>query len=45
MATIRKREGRDGKTSYQVQVRLRGESARTRTFKRLTDAESMGAGH
>ena len=40
MATIRKREGRDGKTSYQVQVRLRGESARTRTFKRLTDAKA-----
>lgn len=40
MATISKREGRDGKTSYQVQVRLRGESPRTRTFKRLTDARA-----
>ena len=40
MATIRKREGRDGKTSYQVQVRLRGEAPRTRTFKRLTDAKA-----
>ena len=40
MATIRKREGQTSKTSYQVQVRLRGESARTRTFKRLTDAKA-----
>ena len=40
MATIRKREARDGKTRYQVQIRLRGESPRTRTFNRLTDAKA-----
>lgn len=40
MASIRKREGRDGKATYQVQVRLRGQKTRTRTFTRLTDAKA-----
>jgi hypothetical protein len=38
MANIDKREAPSG-TTYRVRVRLRGESARVRTFKRKTDAE------
>jgi integrase len=38
MASIDKREGPNG-TTYRVRVRLRGEQARVRTFKRKTDAE------
>lgn len=40
MANIRKRVGRNGKASYQVQIRLSGGSHRTRTFHRLTDAKA-----
>ena len=38
MATIQKRAGRDGKTSYRVQVRLKGFEPETASFERLTDA-------
>lgn len=38
MATIQKRAGRDGKTSYRVQVRLKGFAPETASFERLTDA-------
>ncbi|MDP2786238.1 MAG: site-specific integrase [Sulfurimicrobium sp.] len=39
MATIQKRAGRDGKTSYRVQVRLKGFEPETASFERLTDAK------
>lgn len=38
MATIQKRAGREGKTSYRVQVRLKGFEPETASFERLTDA-------
>lgn len=38
MATIQERETDDGKTSYRVQVRLKGYPAQTATFSRITDA-------
>jgi integrase len=40
VASIERRLGKDGKVSYRAKVRLRGEKARTRTFKRKTDAEA-----
>lgn len=43
MATIEKRTGKDGSTSYRVKVRKQGEPARTRTFRRLTDAKAWAA--
>lgn len=39
MAYIQKRTTKDGKTSYRVQVRLRGFAAECATFNRLTDAK------
>jgi len=39
MATIRKRVGKDGSTSYHVQIRLKGYSPDTASFERLTDAK------
>lgn len=39
MATIQKRAGRDGKTSYRVQVRLKGFEPETASFERSTDAK------
>lgn len=39
MATIQKRSGRDGKTSYRVQIRLKGFEKETASFERLTDAK------
>lgn len=38
MATIQERTGKDGKSTYRVQVRLKGFPAQTATFKRKTDA-------
>jgi|LNAP01.1.fsa_nt_gb integrase len=43
MATIEKRTTGTGDTSYRVKVRLRGETPRSRTFKRLTDAKAWAA--
>lgn len=43
MATIEKRTSDAGVTSYRVKVRMRGEPARSRTFKRLTDAKAWAA--
>ena len=40
MATIERRRAKDGTISYRAKVRLRGEKARTRTFRRKTDAEA-----
>ena len=42
MATIEKRSN-GTQTSYRVKVRLRGEKARSKTFKRLTDAKAWAA--
>jgi integrase len=39
MATIAKRTDSDGKTHYQVKVRLKGYPQQTATFNRLTDAK------
>lgn len=39
MATIAKRTDADGKTRYQVKVRLKGYPAQSATFERLTDAK------
>ena len=39
MAYIQKRTTKDGKTSYRVQVRLRGFATECATFDRLTDAK------
>ncbi len=39
MASIRKRTDKDGKTTYQVQIRLKGYPAQTASFRRLTDAK------
>ena len=41
MAAIQKRAGRDGKTSYRVQVRLKGFAPETASFDRLTDARDL----
>ncbi len=43
MATIEKRTTATGAVSYRAKVRLRGESPRTRTFKRMTDAKAWAA--
>lgn len=43
MATIEKRENAKGITTYRAKVRVRGEAARSRTFKRLTDAKAWAA--
>ena len=40
MAAIQKRAGRDGKTSYRVQVRIKGFTPETASFDRLTDAKA-----
>jgi len=42
MATIVKRTSPEGKTTYQVKVRLRGYPQQTATFARLTDAKKWG---
>jgi integrase len=39
MATIQRRAGRDGKTAYRVQVRIKGFAPETASFERLTDAK------
>lgn len=38
MANIQERKTQDGKTTYRVQVRLKGYPAQTATFSRITDA-------
>lgn len=43
MATIERRVGHDGTTSYRVKVRVHGEKPRSRTFKRKTDASAWAA--
>ena len=43
MATIFKRTASDGKSSYQVKVRLKGYPAETGTFERLTDARKWAS--
>jgi len=43
MAAIQKRAGRDGKTSYRVQVRIKGFAPETASFDRLTDAKSWAS--
>ncbi len=43
MATIFKRTASDGKSSYQVKVRLKGYPAETGTFERLTDAKKWAS--
>ncbi len=43
MATIQKRAGRDGKTSYRVQVRIKGFAPETASFERLTDAKAWSS--
>ncbi len=40
MASIRKRTGRDGKSAYFVEVRLKGCPSQRATFERLTDARN-----
>lgn len=40
MASIQKRQNANGKTSYRVQVRLKGHPVERATFDRLTDARS-----
>jgi integrase len=42
MASIRKRTGSDGTTSFRVDVRLKGFPPQRATFKRLTDAKKWG---
>lgn len=42
MAAINKRVGKSGKPSYQVRVRVKGQS-RTATFSRLTDAKTWAS--
>lgn len=39
MATIEKREPKDGKATYRVKVRLKGYPTQSATFERLTDAK------
>lgn len=43
MATIQKRAGRQGKTSYRVQVRIKGFAPETASFDRLADAKSWAS--
>lgn len=43
MATIRKRTGSAGKTSYHVQVRLKGFAPETASFERLSDAREWAS--
>ena len=43
MATIQKRAGRDSKTSYRVQVRIKGFTPETASFERLTDAKAWAS--
>lgn len=43
MASIEKRVGDDGSSSYRVKVRLRGYEPVSATFQRLTDAKTWGA--
>jgi integrase len=43
VATIERRQSRDGATHYRVRVRVKGEKPRTRTFRRLTDAKAWAA--
>lgn len=40
MATIEKRTTSDGKTSYRVKIRMKGEKPVTATFDKLTDAKT-----
>jgi len=40
MANIQKRIGKTGKTTYRVQVRVKGKTPRTKSFNRLTDAKA-----
>jgi len=40
MATIEKRSTQDGKTSYRVKIRMKGEKPVTATFDKLTDAKT-----
>lgn len=42
MANIQKRIGKDNKTSYRVQIRLKGFAAESASFERLTDAKEWG---
>lgn len=39
MASIQKRTSKDGKTSYRVEIRLKGHPRESATFARLTDAK------
>jgi len=39
MATIRERRRKDGKATYEVQIRLRGQPSHTKAFRRKTDAQ------
>ncbi len=43
MAYIQKRIGKEGGTSYRVQVRLKGSPVQSATFRRLTDAKRWAA--
>jgi hypothetical protein len=43
IATIEKRVSKAGATAYRVRVRLSGEKASSRTFKRLTDSKAWAA--
>ena len=43
MAAIQRRAGRDGKTSYRVQVRIKGFAPETASFERLTDAKAWAS--
>ena len=43
MATIQRRAGRDGKTSYRVQVRIKGFAPETASFERLADAKAWAS--
>jgi integrase len=43
VATIEHRTLNDGSKRYRVRVRLQGETPRTKTFKRLTDAKAWAA--
>ena len=38
MANIQERKSKDGKTTYRVQIRLKGYPSQTATFSRKTDA-------
>jgi hypothetical protein len=44
MATIEKRGTGDGVT-YRAKIRIKGHSAQSATFERLTDARPLGAVH